>query len=191
MTRSASNCQCQPSANSDSIAVSGRSATQSAGDSQCDMADIVNKIPARPSLKKSCEKCRKRPDQNGKGFSFCASCKSHWKEHKRMCTTRIEHAEIERDLKAQAALSGWFFVSQATLRKWYYDNVAIVDYAVSSSSELLRQLILGLGSRIIILFIVNGSSSLMLIDSHDLPLDEDWDKMEKDETWNFAIGTNH
>jgi hypothetical protein len=51
--------------------------------------------------------------------------------------------------------------------------------------------VLGLGRRIIILFIVNGSSSLMLIDSHDLPLDEDWDKMEKDETWKFAIGTNH
>lgn len=61
------------------------------------------------------------------------SCnQGHWKEHKGMCKTRMEHAEIEQDLKAHAALSGGFFVSQATLRKWYYDNVAIVDYAVGS-----------------------------------------------------------
>lgn len=54
------------------------------------------------------------------------------------------------------------------------------------SPKYLR--VLGLGSRIIILFIVNGESNLMLIDSHDLPLDEEWDKMEKDETWMFARG---
>ncbi|KAJ7906665.1 hypothetical protein B0H13DRAFT_709528 [Mycena leptocephala] len=222
---------------------------------EANLADIVNKIPSKPSLKKSCEKCRKRPDQDGKGFSFCASCKvscycsrecqtSHWKEHKGMCKTRMEHAEIEQDLKAHAALSGGFFVSQATLRKWYYDNVAIVDYAIVQTLELYKGRthdlwrthavvfalsaettetcvsssekisfsdaepvpittlaredhfavspkylrILGLGSRIIILFIVNGESNLMLIDSHDLPLDEEWDRMEKDETWMFARG---
>ncbi|KAJ7877587.1 hypothetical protein B0H14DRAFT_3130191 [Mycena olivaceomarginata] len=108
---------------------------------EANMADIVNKISSKPSLKKSCEKCRKRTNQDGKGFSFCASCKvscycsrefqtGHWKEHKGMCKTRMEHAEIEQDLKAHAALSGGFFVSQATLQNWYYDNVAIVDYAV-------------------------------------------------------------
>lgn len=37
--------------------------------------DIADKIPSKPSLKKSCEKCRKRPDQNGPGYSVCASCK--------------------------------------------------------------------------------------------------------------------
>jgi hypothetical protein len=37
--------------------------------------DIADKIPPKPSLKASCEKCRKHPDQEGPGYSVCSSCK--------------------------------------------------------------------------------------------------------------------
>ncbi|KAJ7817339.1 hypothetical protein B0H13DRAFT_2292847 [Mycena leptocephala] len=215
------------------------------------MGDIANKIPSKPSLKKSCEKCRKHPDQRGTGYSFCAAYKvscycsrecqtSHWKEHKRMCRTRLQHAKFEQDLQAQAALSNVIFVSQATLRRWYYDNVDIVDYAIFqtlglyegrnhdiwrthavvfslrgrtkgtcvASSEIsfsdaeavsvitleerlaispLYLKVLGLGNRIIIIFILNRESQLMLIESHDLPLDEEWATMEKDDMWRMHI----
>jgi hypothetical protein len=42
----------------------------------------------------------------------------------------VAHAKIEENLKSQAALKRTLFVSQGTLRKWYYDNIDIVDYAV-------------------------------------------------------------
>jgi hypothetical protein len=155
------------------------------------------------------------------------------------------------------------FVSQAALRKWYYDNVDIVDYTVRAplsvppSQRLLltyaEQIVqtlelykgrahnlwrthavvfslsggkkgtsvaaseigfsdaeaasfttlarkdrldlspvylkaLGAGSRIILIFILNRESDLMLVESHDLPADdEEWAKMEKDEMWRMHI----
>ncbi|KAJ7098582.1 hypothetical protein B0H15DRAFT_821301 [Mycena belliarum] len=217
------------------------------------LGDIANKIPAKPSLKKSCEKCRKRPDQEGTGYSVCASCKvarycsrecqtSHWKEHKRLCQTRVKHAAVERDLEAKALRDKAPFVSQAALRKWYYDNVDIVDYTIIQTLELYKGRghdlwrthavvfmlsggtkgtsvaaseikfhdaeaasfttlarkdrldlspvylsILGSGSRIILIFILNRETDLMAIESHDLPADEEWAKMEKDDMWRMHI----
>ncbi|KAF8892376.1 hypothetical protein CPB85DRAFT_244813 [Mucidula mucida] len=217
------------------------------------MGDIAKKIPSKPSLKKSCEKCRKRPDQNGKGYSHCSSCKiavycsrdcqtSHWKVHKALCHARVKHLKIEQGLKDQAVANNGPFISQATLRKWYYDNVDIVDYAIvqllelykgrthslwrthaaifclggstegicDSSSEIdfddgeavsfttlarkdhldlspIYVRTLGQGSNIILIFIYNNEADMMLIDSHDLPADEEWATMEKDEMWRMHI----
>ncbi|KAJ7474080.1 hypothetical protein FB451DRAFT_1247807 [Mycena latifolia] len=217
------------------------------------LGDIATKIPAKPSLKKSCEKCRRRPDQDGTGYSVCASCKvsrycsrecqtSHWKEHKKLCQTRAKHAELERDLEAQTLRDKGPFVSQAALRKWYYDNVDIVDYTIVQTLELYKGRThdlwrthavvfslgggkkgtsvaaseisfsdaeaasfttlarrdrldlspvylnaLGSGSRIILIFILNRESDLMLVESHDLPADEEWAKMEKDDMWRMHI----
>ncbi|KAF8198326.1 hypothetical protein K438DRAFT_1933655 [Mycena galopus ATCC 62051] len=215
--------------------------------------DIADKIPHKPSLKTSCEKCRVRPDQEGTGYSICASCKvsrycsrecqkSHWKQHKKLCQTRVKHVEIERGLEAKALLTQGPFVSQASLRKWYYDNVDIVDYTIVQTLELYKGReqglwrthavvfslkggkkgtsvaadeiefgdaeaasfttlaredrlglspvylnALGSGSRIIVVFILNREIDLMLVESHDLPLDEEWAKMEKDEMWRMHI----
>jgi hypothetical protein len=46
---------------------------------------------------------------------------------------------------------------------------------------------LGLGKRIILFFLLNRDTDLMLIESHDLPADEDWDKMERDEMWRMHV----
>ncbi|KAJ7302074.1 hypothetical protein DFH08DRAFT_1089974 [Mycena albidolilacea] len=111
--------------------------------------DIADKIPPKPSLKASCEKCRKRPDQEGPGYSVCSSCKvsrycsrecqtSHWKEHKRLCKSRVSHLETERKLEAAAIRDNGPFVSQAALRKWYYDNIDIVDYTIVQTLELYK-----------------------------------------------------
>ncbi|KAJ7114424.1 hypothetical protein C8R44DRAFT_855669 [Mycena epipterygia] len=113
------------------------------------LGEIANKIPPKPSLKKSCEKCGKRPDQEGPGYFVCASCKvsrycgrecqtSHWKEHKKLCQSRVTHAEMERDLEVKALRDKGPFVSQAALRKWYCDNVDIVDYTVRPSTHALN-----------------------------------------------------
>ncbi|KAJ7679379.1 hypothetical protein DFH06DRAFT_1316303 [Mycena polygramma] len=215
--------------------------------------DIANKIPPKPSLKRSCEGCRKRPDQNGPGYSLCASCKvsrycsrecqkAHWKEHKRLCKIRAKHAELERKLEADALRNKGPFVSQAALRQWYYENIDIVDYIIVQTLELYKGRIqslwrsnavvislkggvkgtsvqanemefrdadatpfdilarpdtveispvylnvLGAGSRIILIFMLNGESDLMLIESHDLPADGEWAKMEKDDMWRMHI----
>jgi hypothetical protein len=42
----------------------------------------------------------------------------------------VSHLETERKLEAAAIRDNGPFVSQAALRKWYYDNIDIVDYAV-------------------------------------------------------------
>ncbi|KAJ6603224.1 hypothetical protein DFH09DRAFT_1354527 [Mycena vulgaris] len=210
------------------------------------LGDIADKIPPKPSLKKSCEKCRKRPDQDGPGYPVCASCKvsrycsrecqtSHWKEHKELCRARAKYTELERDLEAQALRTKEPFVSQEVLRKWYYDNVDIVDYTIVQTLELYKGRThdlwrthavvfyldggeegtsvatkdicfdeaetasfttlgrqdyldaLGSGSRVILIFILNDESDLLLIESHDLPADEEWAKMEKDEMWRMHI----
>ncbi|KAJ7759333.1 hypothetical protein DFH07DRAFT_957948 [Mycena maculata] len=217
------------------------------------MGDIANKIPSKPPLKKSCEKCGKRPDQEGKGYSVCGSCKvscycsrecqtSDWKEHKRMCASRVEHAKIEKDLEAKAIRTNGPFVSQTAFRKWYYDNVDIVDYTIAQTLELYKGRAhslwqthavvfslrggkrgtsvssdqisfhdaeaasfttlsrkdrldispvyfraLGAGRRIILIFILNQESDLMGFESHDLPLDEEWAAMEKDDMWRMHI----
>lgn len=52
----------------------------------------------------------------------------------------------------------------------------------SSTSPVYLQL-LGAGSRIILVFILNDEAELMLVESHDLPADEEWGKMERDEMW--------
>ncbi|KAJ6510705.1 hypothetical protein C8R45DRAFT_1207581 [Mycena sanguinolenta] len=231
------------------------SAGEGYGPHATNFGDIADKIPSKPSLKKSCEKCGKRPDQEGTGYSCCASCKitrycsrecqtTHWKEHKRLCKTRAEYANTERDLAAKALRNKKPFVSQASLRKWYYDNVDIVDYAIVQTLELYKGRArglwrthavvffvtggdkvtpgpvaaseidfreaeavsfidlarpdrleispvflnsLGAGSRIILIFIPNRESDLMLVESHDLPLDEEWATMEKDEMWRMHI----
>ncbi|KAJ7097002.1 hypothetical protein C8R43DRAFT_1244425 [Mycena crocata] len=216
--------------------------------------DIANKIPSKPSLKKSCENCRKRPDQDGTGYSCCASCKiscycsrecqkSHWKVHKKLCQSRGDYAKVERDLETQALSGNKLFIPQAALRKWYYDNVDIVDYTIVQILELYKgrnhplwkthavvfhlsgetkestiisadQIsfkdaeaksaaflarkdtldintiylkALGLGTRLIVIFICNREVDMMLIESHDLPLEEEWAKMEKDEMWRMHI----
>ncbi|KAJ7274650.1 hypothetical protein C8J57DRAFT_1714485 [Mycena rebaudengoi] len=217
------------------------------------MADIATKIPSKPSLKPSCEKCQKRANQSGKGFSCCSSCKvsrycsrecqtSHWKEHKFLCGTRVKHVKNEQDVKAQALLTNGPFVSQASLRKWYYDNVDIVDYAIAQELELYKGPThtlwrthavvfsltggkkgtdvqsteikfsdaeavsaidltrkdrlsiapqhfhaLGLGTRIIVVFLLNREDVLMLVESRDLPLGEEWAGMERDEMWRMHI----
>ncbi|KAF7361504.1 MYND-type domain-containing protein [Mycena sanguinolenta] len=217
--------------------------------------DIADKIPSKPSLKKSCEKCGKRPDQEGMGYSCCSSCKiarycsrecqtTHWKEHKRLCQSRVKYVDIERDYAAKALRDNKPFVSQASLRKWYYDNVDIVDYAIVQALELYKGRARGLrrthavvfsltggnkdaatpvaasdisfsdaeavsftdlarpdtleispvylnslgsGSRIILIFVPNRNGDLILIESHDLPLDEEWAAMEKDDMWRMHI----
>jgi hypothetical protein len=47
--------------------------------------------------------------------------------------------------------------------------------------------VLGAGSRIMLIFILNGETELILVDSHDLPTDEEWAGMEKDEMWRMHI----
>jgi hypothetical protein len=156
--------------------------------------------------------------------------------------------------------TGGPFVSQAALRKWYYDNIDIVDYAVRhpcldfhlrltrAASQIVQTLelykgrarslwrthavvfalsggargtsvaademsfrdaeaasfvnlgrkdtldlsplylnVLGAGSRIMLIFILNGETELILVDSRDLPTDEEWSGMEKDEMWRMHI----
>ncbi|KAJ7762989.1 hypothetical protein B0H16DRAFT_1528394 [Mycena metata] len=217
------------------------------------LGDIANKIPSKPSLKKSCEKCGKRPDQDGTGFASCAGCKiarycsrecqtSHWKYHKGLCQLRKKHAELERELEAKALANNGPFVSQAALRKWYQDNVDIVDYAVVQTLELYKGCAhdlwrtnavvfsltggklgtsvpasdirfsdaeaaefttlarrdrlglppnylaaLGAGSRVIVVFLLNREMNLMLVEGHDLPADEEWAGMEKDDMWRMHI----
>ncbi|KAJ7733919.1 hypothetical protein B0H16DRAFT_1467804 [Mycena metata] len=88
------------------------------------LGDIAHKIPSKPSLKKSRE-CQTvwlgRP---------MILPQSHWKYHEGLCQLRKKHAELERELEAKAVANNGPFVSQAALRKWYQNNVDIVDYAV-------------------------------------------------------------
>ncbi|KAJ7073878.1 hypothetical protein C8F01DRAFT_971600 [Mycena amicta] len=215
--------------------------------------DIAAKIPSKPSLKKSCDKCGKCPDQTGPGYSVCASCKvsrycsrecqtGHWKEHRTLCKIRTKRAEREVELEAKAIREKGPFVSNAALRKWYYDNVDIVDYAIIQTLELYngraqslwrthavvfslrggklgtsvtadeisfsdaepvsfahlaRQDSLGLppafaklvgaGTRIILIFLLNREDNLMAVESHDLPAEEEWLAMERDEMWRMHI----
>ncbi|KAJ6510660.1 hypothetical protein C8R45DRAFT_1207540 [Mycena sanguinolenta] len=218
-------------------------------------ADIADKIPSKPSLKRSCETCGKRPDQEGEGYAVCASCKishhcsrecqtNHWKQHKQFCESRVKYLDIERELKANALRNNGPFVSQASLRKWYYDNrgsqtnarqivqmlelykgpeeglwkthavvfllqggklgtsvtprdISFSNAEAVSFTDLMRRHSLGIypvflqflgsGSRIILIFILNGEKNLLLLESHDLPLDEEWAKMEKDEMWMMHV----
>ncbi|KAK7028379.1 MYND-type domain-containing protein [Favolaschia claudopus] len=216
--------------------------------------DIADKIPARPSLKKSCEKCGKRPDQNGSGYAGCASCKvarycsrdcqtSHWKEHKKLCQARVKQVKREQESEAEALRTKKPFIPQATLRKWYYDNIDIVSYAIVQILELYRgrtradlwrthaaviflgggekgthisandigfddgeadpltklmradQMALssehlealGLGRRIIVVLVLNDWVDMALVETYDLPEEEEWAKMEKDEMWRMHI----
>ncbi|KAF7330195.1 MYND-type domain-containing protein [Mycena venus] len=223
------------------------------GPHQTTLGDIADKIPPKPSLKPSCEKCRKRPDQEGSGFPNCASCKvsrycsrecqtSHWKEHKKLCQRRVKYAELERDIEAKALSTNGPFVSQAALRKWYYDNVDIVEYTIVQALELYKGprhnlwrthaviislkggklgtsvaasemsfsdaeegafttlarpdrlsltavelTALGAGSRIIVIFVLNNEFDLKLVESYDLPSDEEWAEFEKDDMWRMHI----
>ncbi|KAJ7195306.1 hypothetical protein GGX14DRAFT_575626 [Mycena pura] len=115
------------------------------------MGEIANKIPAKPALKRSCEKCRARPDQTGTGYPVCGACKvacycsvecqkSHWKEHKGLCRIRTKRAKLEDGLKAEAIRKDKPYASQAILRQWYYDNVDIVDYTIVQTLELYKGL---------------------------------------------------
>ncbi|KAF7322252.1 MYND-type domain-containing protein [Mycena chlorophos] len=111
----------------------------------------AGEIPSRPSLKKPCDndKCRKRPDQAGSGYAGCSECKiarycsrecqrSHWKAHKNLCKVLTEDAKKGPKFEADALRNGRGYVSQAALRKWYYDNVDIVNYAVIQCLELYK-----------------------------------------------------
>ncbi|KAF7322244.1 MYND-type domain-containing protein [Mycena chlorophos] len=210
--------------------------------------DIANKIASKPSLKPSCEKCGKRPEQDGPGFAGCASCKvarycsrdcqtSHWKAHKTLCKVRVGHVKAQSD-EAPVFRKEGVFVPQAVLRKWYYDNVDIVDYLIVQTLELYKGPrhtlwkthavvlfvkggkrggdasvedlkfsdaeavsfkdlarpeglglglpfldLVGVGKKIMLIVIPNKQDGLMLIEGHDLPLDDEWDGMEKDEMW--------
>ncbi|KAJ7679483.1 hypothetical protein DFH06DRAFT_1121169 [Mycena polygramma] len=200
------------------------------------MGDIAAKIPSKPSLKRSCEKCGKRPDQKGPGYS------SHWKEHKKLCQVYRKADDRERDVATRGLVTKELFVSQATLRKWYYDNVDIVDYTIMQTMELYKGRahelwrthavsislnggekgkiitasdmcfddaeavsfatlaqtgrptlsdaflnLVGKGKRIIVIFILERDMRLMFIKGHDLPLDEEWAKMEEDPMWRMHI----
>lgn len=46
---------------------------------------------------------------------------------------------------------------------------------------------LGAGSRIIVIFILNQETDLMLVESHDLPAEEEWAGMERDDMWRMHI----
>ncbi|KAF7295667.1 MYND-type domain-containing protein [Mycena indigotica] len=113
------------------------------------MGAIANKIPALPPLKKSCDHCRARPDQNGDGLPGCAACKvahycgvecqtAHWKMHKQLCKFLVRQAKNDSDNAARALRCGQSFVSVKTLREWYYNNIDIVKYAVVQSLELYK-----------------------------------------------------
>nr|GAT51873.1 predicted protein [Mycena chlorophos] len=112
---------------------------------------IADKIPSRPPLKKPCDndKCQKWPDQGGSGYAGCSECKvarycsrecqkSHWKFHKNLCKVLTEDAKNGPEFEAEALRNGPGYVSQAALRKWYYDNVDIVNYAVIQCLELYK-----------------------------------------------------
>ncbi|KAJ6518012.1 hypothetical protein C8R47DRAFT_1062576 [Mycena vitilis] len=57
--------------------------------------------------------------------------------------------------------------------------------SVGISPEYLNML--GAGNRIILIFVLNRETDLMLIESHDLPADEEWAEMEKDDMWRMHI----
>lgn len=46
---------------------------------------------------------------------------------------------------------------------------------------------LGAGSRIIVIFLLNRERNFMLVEGHDLPADEEWAGMEKDDMWRMHI----
>ncbi|KAF7329404.1 MYND-type domain-containing protein [Mycena kentingensis (nom. inval.)] len=108
---------------------------------------IAARIPDKPSLKKSCEACGRRAEQTGSGFAACAACKvarycskdcqtGHWKEHRVLCKIRRAAVDKEKALETKALAENKVFVSQATLRQWYYDNVGVLDYAVAQILQL-------------------------------------------------------
>lgn len=189
----------------------------------------------------------------------------HWKEHKKLCNSRVKHAKVECDLEAAALRDKEPFVSHATLRKWYYDNVDIIDYAVrlpplsipslpaqgkplTTCLQIVQTLelykgrahplwrthavvfsltggekgtsvtaeeidfenaeavsfadlaspdifdleplylqALGAGSRIILVFMLNDEVDLILVENHDLPAEEEYVAMERDEMWRMHI----
>ncbi|KAF7322248.1 MYND-type domain-containing protein [Mycena chlorophos] len=99
---------------------------------------IADKIPSEA-----------RPDQAGSGYAGCSECKiarycsrecqrSHWKAHKNLCKVLTEDAKKGPKFEADALRNGRGYVSQAALRKWYYDNVDIVNYAVIQCLELYK-----------------------------------------------------
>ncbi|KAJ7073865.1 hypothetical protein C8F01DRAFT_1242165 [Mycena amicta] len=224
------------------------------GPHETTFGDIAAKIPSKPSLKKSCDNCGERPDQTGQGYSVCASCKvsrycsrdcqtGHWKDHKALCKVRVKHAVMEEEVAAKALREDKVFVSNAVLRKWYYDNVDIVDYAITQTLELYKGSanslwrthaavfslkggkpgtgavtsneiefsdaqalsfarlarpdglgiapafirLVGGGTRIILVFMLNHDHDLMAVESHDLPEEEEWAAMERDEMWRMHI----
>ncbi|KAJ7613223.1 hypothetical protein FB45DRAFT_1065288 [Roridomyces roridus] len=110
---------------------------------------IAEKIPSKPALKKACDNCGKRPDQNGEGYKCCATCKiarycskecqtAHWKLHKVFCKRQLQELEMERDSEATALRDNKPYLSNTAMRQWYYENVDIVDYVIAQTLELYK-----------------------------------------------------
>ncbi|KAJ7613142.1 hypothetical protein FB45DRAFT_273148 [Roridomyces roridus] len=145
--------------------------------------DIADKIPSKPSLKRSCDNCGKRPDQNGSGYSVCGKCRvscycsrecqtNHWKQHKGLCRTRVKHREMEVEVEAQALRSRRIFVSNAVIRKWYYDNVDIVDYIIVQTLELYKGRADSLWRTHAVVFWIDGGTKGASASSTDLEFDD-------------------
>ncbi|KAJ7613144.1 hypothetical protein FB45DRAFT_273158 [Roridomyces roridus] len=149
---------------------------------------VIDKVPSKPALKRGCEslRCGKRPDQEpeGKaGFPKCAGCgvvnycsrecqKSDWKEHKGLCKMQVMNIQDERAAEVKARLDDTFFISNAELRKWYHENVDVVDHAIVQTLQLYKGRDHSLWRTHIVVFELNVDEfGIEFINARALPLD--------------------